>query len=205
MGVLLALAPLVAVWPFADSYAQDWNTGYIRYVLLRASPARYLTAKALANALAGGLAISLSMVLGVALAHLIYPHNPPRAIYATYFGPHPREVFVEFHVARPVLYQLFLCAVGLPFGAAYATLGLALSTVARNRYVALAAPLLLYWIADFILAVLRLERWLLPVALQPTTMSGTTPANVFVPQSAVLVLSGLIVVVAAGRSREVLA
>lgn len=203
MDAFLLLAPLIAGSPYGDSFAQDWTTGYTRYVLLRTSRRRYLGSKALANALAGGLAISLSMLLGLGLAHLIYPDNPPRGIYATYAGPRPREMFYDLFLAHPLQYQLCLCGLGILFGAVYATLTLAVSTRWRNRYTALATPFLLYYLVDFVLANLRLERWLLPIALQPTTMSGTTPANVFIPLLALLIPSTL-VVLAATRSKDVL-
>lgn len=170
------IAPLIAVLPFADSLVVDRTQGYLRHVLVRNSHRRYLLAKFLANLLAGGLAIALPMLLLFVFTSLQYPRGLPPLDHARTFVSGP---LAHIYRIAPDLYVLFRVGLGFLFGAIYATLGLAISFLVKNRYLVLATPFLLYTIANFALAVLGLARWTPPVTVIPSGVTTTSSLTVF--------------------------
>lgn len=196
------LAPLVAVLPYADSYALDGLSGYSRFVLLRSSHMSYLFAKFLANSLAAGIAVALPLVILFGYTNLKYPRNLPpvsqsRIPFEQLSGP-----FGDIYRSAPDFYILFLIALALLFGITYGTLGLFLSSLFHNRYVALAGPFVLYFIANFILAVLGLEEWTPPSTLVPHSVNSTSSVTVFGELGGILVLSLLGLAITKSRFRD---
>ena len=200
-GPVVLLVPLLAVLPFADSYALDRTQGYLRHVLVHSSYRRYFFAKFVANLLAGGLAVALPLLLLFACTNLIYlwgllPIDQARIGGAYLHGP-----LGSLYRIAPDLYILFRVGVGFIFGATYATLGLAISSFVNNRYIVLATPFLLYHIANFVLAVLGLERWSPPVTFIPDAVKTTSWPTVFGELGGIFVVSVLCLLVLARKDR----
>ncbi len=179
-GVIALLVPLLAVLPFADSYALDRTQGYLRHVLVRSSYRRYFFAKFVANLLAGGLAVALPLLLLFGYTNLVYPRGllPIEESRVT-IGGYPYGPLGSLYRIAPDLYILFRVGVGFIFGATYATLGLDISSFVNNRYIVLATPFLLYHVANFVLAVLGLERWSPPATFIPDAVKTTSWLTVF--------------------------
>jgi hypothetical protein len=147
------LAALLATLPFADSFLEDRNQGFLCHILARVPYRAYLAAKSLAVALAGGISVSGSVLLmgaGLVLSGRAdflargFVSNSSLAPAAPW-GP-LGWVYAE----NPYLYLLFLLAAAFAFGAVYALLGLAVSTLINNRYVVLAAPLVYFQVLDYL-------------------------------------------------------
>lgn len=201
-GVIALLVPLLAVLPFADSYALDRTQGYLRHVLVRSSYRRYFFAKFVANLLAGGLAVALPLLLLFGYTNLVYPRGllPIEESRVT-IGGYPYGPLGSLYRIAPDLYILFRVGVGFIFGATYATLGLDISSFVNNRYIVLATPFLLYHVANFVLAVLGLERWSPPVTFIPDAVKTTSWLTVFGELGGIFVVSVLCLLVLARKDR----
>lgn len=202
-GPVALLVPLLAVLPFADSYVLDRTCGYLRHVLVRSSHRRYLFAKFVVNLLAGGLAIALSLILLFACTNLIYPRGLLPIDQARIGGAYPHGPLGPLYRIAPDLYILFLVGVGFIFGATYATLGLAISTIVSNRYIVLATPFLLYHVANFVLAVLRLEEWTPPATFIPGAVKTASWLTMFGELGGIFVASVVCLLVLARRRDRV--
>lgn len=148
------LAPIAAALPFVDSLLIDRSQGFLRSVLVRARYRHYVSAKAIANLLAGAAAVAGPLLAAYLVANLVYPRSLPDPsaffkIWGTELGQ-PRGLLAGLYAQQPDLYILALVALAACFGAIYASFGLAVSAVIPNRYVALASPFLLYMAADFV-------------------------------------------------------
>lgn len=146
------LAALLATLPFADSFLDDLNQGFLRLIIQRTSNRKYLAAKSLAVALAGGFSLLLAVMV-VFLAGLSKPSGwsamAGSSGSAFYLGE-PQGPFGELYTLNPLYYLLYLLASAFGFGAVYALMGLAISAVIHNRYVALAAPLVFVQVLRFL-------------------------------------------------------
>jgi len=202
-GPLSLLVPLIPVLPFAASCALDRTTGYLRHVLVRSSYRRYFLAKFVVNLLVGGLAVALPLLLLFGYTNLAWPRglapvNEARLPFERLPGP-----LGYLYRPAPDLYIFFLIGLGFIFGATYATLGLAFSSFVNNRYVVLATPFLLYNVANFVLAVLRLEEWTPPATFVPFGINTTSWLTVFGELGGIFVASVVCLLVLARRRDRV--
>lgn len=199
---LLLVVPLIAVLPSADSYALDRSQGFLRFVLMRTSFQRYLAAKFLANLLAGGLALSLPLLLAFAYTNVRYPRGLlPIGEEILLPGGMPDGPLGYLYRSVPDLYVLFLIGLALVVGATYSTFGMAIASVTVNRYVALATPFLLYHVANFALANVGWEEWTPPVSVYPDAVNSSTWLSVFGQLGLLFGVSVLVLLVFARRRR----
>lgn len=160
------LAPLIAVLPFGDSFITDRSSGYISFILSRASFKKYISSKYFANLLAGGISISIPLLIAYGIINIFYPRGLPPV-------PAPGEPWVNVRIAhislpgplgylyrtKTDLYVFFLIGLSFVFGVTYATLGLALSIFQHNRYVSLATPFILYIVGGVAADMLGKSEW----------------------------------------------
>ncbi len=170
LSPFLYIASLSATIPYADSLVADRESGYMRYAICRAGYWRFLLSKLVANWLVGAMTVAMSMALAFGTACLLFPmHLPPlyvEGVKASIMGiPHtPLNYIFE---TSPGLYILWRIGLGFLFGGAYATLGFAISSVVRNRYIVLAGPFIAFLVASLLIDLLGFFGWVPPVALAP--------------------------------------
>lgn len=203
------LAALMAALPFADSFLTDRDQGFLRMIVLRTPYRRYLLAKTLAVALAGGASLLLSVMI-VFLLGLSSPADWSSTTMTAGDGGGfglPPGPLSDWYALNPIIYLLYLLVSAFGFGAVCALFGLAASAVIPNRYVALAAPLIFVQLFSFIEErSLRLTPAFNPLhSLLPFTVSeysGNFTLSAQLAQFAILgLLSLLCVSVVASRKR----
>jgi len=208
-GEFAFLAALLATLPFADSFLTDRDQGFLRLVALRTPYHRYRAAKIIAVALAGGAGLLLSLLI-IFLAGLSAPTDWDATVYSatsTLNNGVPWGPFGGLYTQNPLYYLLYLLASAFGFGAVYALLGLAVSTVVSNRYVVLAAPLVFVQVLGFLEArSLRLTTVFNPLySLLPfDAYEGFQPAGQLVQFGLVLGVSLLCVLILARKARVTL-
>jgi hypothetical protein len=198
-GPFAILAPLIAVLPFAASFITDRSSGYITFILSRTSFRRYRTSKYIANLLAGGVSTSLPLLVGYGIINIFYPRGfPPVPVTPSEGWVNVRLPWVNangtfgyLYRTKPDLYIFFLIGLAFLWGAAWATAGLSLSLVTRNKYHVLAAPFVLYMIAHFVATVLRIAEWSPLFNFAPVLYKTTSPVTTFTELEALFLLSTL--------------
>ena len=197
------IGPLIAVLPFADSFAHDRVLGYLRFVLSRTTYRRYLSGKYVASFLSGGLAVSLPMLLCFMFSVLILPRglnlNPfeARVQPSEALGP-----FGALYNSTPDLYILSLIALSFLFGATYAIFGLSLSALTDNRYIVLATPFVLYNVAHYGLSVLGIPAWSPLSTLVPHWLTNVTWLHVITNLGGVFLISTVLYFVMAHKVKS---
>lgn len=171
-GIFGLIVPIIAVLPFSDSLGAERASGFLRFVLSRASYRQYFFSKMFACMLAGGLSVSLPILLFFGFTNLYYPRGLNLDMYQSRLitpniKPGSLGPFGFMYGSHPDLYILALVLLVFIGGAVYAVFGLSISAITDNRYIALAAPFLAYFLAHFATAILPLSKW--------------SPVSVFVP------------------------
>ncbi len=201
------VAALLATLPFADSLLDDRNHGFLRQVALRVPYRKYQAAKLLAVGLAGGCAISFSILLMQVLLIVIGPVGFLAQGYVSNSTLAPAEPWGPLgwlYSANPYAYLLFLLATAFLFGFVYALLGLAISAVIHNRYVALATPLVFFQAFTYLeeRSLHILPAWNPSYTLFPfEAYDGFTLANQAVQFGLLLLAAGVCLAVFARKSR----
>jgi hypothetical protein len=199
------LAVLLATLPFADSFLDDLNQGFLRQILQRVPYRKYQFAKVLAVGLAGGVSlvivVSLVFVLGL-LGDSDWQARYFESSYAFATGQVPGAL-PGLYDRAPMLYFCYLLASAFGFGVSFALLGLALSPLIHNRYVVLGAPLVLVQVIDF----LETRTWHITPAFNPLNAlltfksNGSSPLVQLVLFGCVSVFSILVFLVLSRKSR----
>ena len=129
--------PIVVMIPYVLSYRRDRDSGYRQLILLKTSRKAYLGAKALAVGISAFVAVLLPCLAWIPVCRLSGDTDWEYALQ--YYGDniHFMPSFYEEHV---VLYCVMYAFHAALLGAVFAILGLGLSAVIKNRYLALLLP-----------------------------------------------------------------
>ncbi len=145
------LLPLAAALPFADSLAVDRGEGFMRYLVMRSKYRPYILAKFIANAVVGGLVVLIPLLALYGVTNLIAPRGVflPNTWQPNVSG-RPYGVLQPLFITHPDGFILLVSLLAAGMGALYGSLGLAVSLVIPNRYLALGFPFALYLLSDFV-------------------------------------------------------
>lgn len=207
------LAALLATLPFADSFLDDLNQGFLRQIVQRVPYRKYQMAKIISVALAGGISLVL-VVMMVFLIGLLGDVSWETVTYASGYAHNPTEPVGPLgglYTLNPVYYLLYILFSAFSFGAVQALMGLAFSTVIHNRYVVLAMPLVIVQVLDFLQSralhvtdALNLLNGLLPFQAWTYFAPDYTVGNQLAQFGVVFVLSTAVFLVLARKQRLVL-
>ena len=143
--------PLIAAFPFADSLVVDQAEGYMRYLVVRTHYRYYLLAKYLANTLVAALVIVIPL-LGLCLFSILAaPQNSfPINVWQPNISGRPYGLLMPFFQAHPAGFIWAIMLLAAVVGALYSNLGLSVSLLFPNRYLAWGIPIAVYLLADFV-------------------------------------------------------
>lgn len=199
------ILPLVAVLPFADSLAVDQSEGYLRNLVVRTRYHRYLAAKFLANALAAAAVILLPLVCLYLFANFVAPRAVvPVNTWTAQVSGRPYGFLQPFFAAHPDGFIVVVTLLAVLVGAVYSTLGMAVSLIYPNRYLAWGAPCAVYLMAHFVANKTHLfgSDWSPISAIYGNVAPyEETIASLFLNPLGVLLLVALIVAVFGQRRR----
>lgn len=131
-AMTLAL-PIIAALPFTSSFIDDIKSGFVKEYLPRTTKSGYLLGKIFGSLVSGGLSVSLGVLLGYAVAALVF--SPMEAALEP--GAAARPYFEEL-MGKALL---FFCS-----GAFWSLVGLTLATLTNSKYMAYASPFVLYYV-----------------------------------------------------------
>lgn len=159
------LYPLLVVIPLCwDLYAER-KDNFLLYVASRTSIKNYLLAKWIAYAVGAFLIILVPSILSAFF--VLYIKDP-----ITPFLENPfLHVFAESFIEKPWIYLSLLSLWRSILGVVMMTFGFVLALFYKNLFVILIGPFVYSILENFILAVLRLERYRLVTAFDPTNLS----------------------------------
>ncbi len=184
-------APILAVLPAATFFCDDYNSGYLKSILIRVEKRRYIRETLLCSSVAGGLAIFfpcfLSGLFYLVNGKLTSLENLNRWGYCTAFD---ETVYANMqYIWGGLLLAFMLMVLAFLFGAIWSNVGLLVSVLFPNKYLALAAPFALYFSLHLIFY--RIEFLLV---LSPVNM--LMPNTTFIPFALYPLLYELLLLVA---------
>lgn len=141
------IVPLISSIAYADTYAEDHKTGMIKSILTKVQKQNYILTRFSVNFIIGGLVVILPLVINLLACMTAFPliHNN------FYFGMDmvgTQDFWPSLYYHNPLIYILIRILIVFFMGAMLASLGLALSTFVKNRYVVVLFPFLLFMGTD---------------------------------------------------------
>lgn len=145
VGSFSMMLILAACLPYAASYCDDLNHQYIRCQLLRCGKRNYYAAKIMTGAITGGLVAAGGLVLFLLVLWLHFPLViPGSGLYDSAVMAKSTQYFGELLAEGNHFgyFGVMILACGL-FGAIWGAVGIAISGLLPNPFVAMFAPFLL--------------------------------------------------------------
>lgn len=168
-------APILAVLPATTLFCDDYNSGYVKYILNRVEKKQYIRETIICSSIAGGLAIFLPSLITSIFYIVNGKPNTPENAGINYFTVFDETVYSQLQfVWEGMLLVILLLILAFLFGAIWSNVGLCISTFIPNRYVALAAPFALYFIMHLVFYRIGFL-----LVLSPVNM--LMPAAIFIP------------------------
>ncbi|WP_160673983.1 hypothetical protein [Clostridium sp. C8-1-8] len=137
-SLLPLLAPVIVSLPFVASFLEDKESGFFKYLLLRISHKKYVVIRLISNALAGALALTIPLSTIFVFYALFYGVKTNGMAVGKYAGD-----LSWLSVNRPLLFVFSIIALTFIYGMVISTLGLGLSVIIKNRYLAIILPFIL--------------------------------------------------------------
>lgn len=146
------LAPLLAVIPYAWSFASDRQSGYDAQIFTRTKRTKYLAAKFIAVWLCGGAVVVIPQLLNLLILACVFPYYVPSIAEAAGLttGIFWNSIGSWLYYNIPLAYVGFYCLIDFSLCGAWAALTLGISCIVRNRVALLAAPYVVLMIAQFV-------------------------------------------------------
>lgn len=144
-------AAIFCVLPFADSFCEDADSGFANGIALRVGGRRYAIQRCITVAASGAAAMG-AIVLAAILSCVFAAGLPETAESADFMR---NTIWARMNVILAFNGALFYAGrllLAVLFGALWALVGLAISTVLTNRYVTLVAPFVLYQVLWYLLS-----------------------------------------------------
>ncbi|MFC0190066.1 hypothetical protein ACFFJY_17355 [Fictibacillus aquaticus] len=135
--------PLLASLVYCDAYAEDFNTGLIKSILTKIHKKSYLMTRYAVNFLLGGFIAVFPLLVNFLALMMAFPLIENNFYYG--MAPVSQNGFYQdLFYQHPFVYIALRFFLLFLFGGILASLGLALSTAVRNRYIVLVFPFLLF-------------------------------------------------------------
>lgn len=151
-GVFDLFAPALAVLPAATLFCDEYNSGFLKSILMRTDKKKYIIERIICNSISGGFALAIPILL-IFVVSLVFgePYlksNIPENFSTFYEG----TVFENIQFIWGGLFvSVITIVLTFIFGMVWANAGLCISAFVTNKYVSLAFPIILYYCASITL------------------------------------------------------
>ena len=158
LGGYLIFTPIITVMLGVFRFCDEYNSGYLRFMLVRSKSRRkYMFSRLFSNAVCGGAANALPLAV-FALIMLIFcaPYTPNGHSKTPLDG----SILQPFeNVAGGLGLVGVIILLAFLFGVVWGAIGTALSAAVPNRYVALCGPFVLFFLMHLVASALQKEKF----------------------------------------------
>lgn len=166
-GSFVQMLLICGAIPYSTSYLSDWQSGYIKAIVIRTDLRSYLRSKVVVTAFSGFVTVALGKLIFVLTMRIFVP--------VVSEGRHElSSQYALEHLAasHPYAYLAADAALYAMAAAAFAVLALLISSLTRNVFVTLASPMVMYFMMTSLHTILSL-----PTAIYlPLLLQGYVPA-----------------------------
>ncbi len=138
LGLFKKIIVFCAAIPYATVYCQDSNSGYEKSLIVRSSERKYIRTNVVVCALSGFAAVFVGML---AFFGIVSIWMPPAAYEAG-------GVYDSLAHNHPIVFVIMIVAVFAAYAAMWTVVGLALSSLLPDKYVALGSPVIFGYLLE---------------------------------------------------------
>lgn len=181
INLLCFIAPLLATLVFSNSYLQDKNSNFLKFIYLRIDKKRYIISRIIVNALSSGIIIvtALTVFLIIIISLLGLKTNPDSIFNIT--GP-----FAFLYQKSKWIYIVYFIINSFIFNTIFSTLALGLSPFINNKYLSFLSSFVIYIISMTLFPYIGLSAF--NMGLLFLTNTAVNELFIIIYQSALLIL-----------------
>ncbi len=139
-------SPILAVIPATTIFCEDYNSGYIKSILSRVEKKQYIKETYICSTISGGLSIFLPCLLTDIFMLVNGKLNTKENMIQGYSTVFDETVYSNMqYVWGGILLAVLLLILSFLFGAFWSNVGLLVSAIVPNKYMALAMPFSIYF------------------------------------------------------------
>lgn len=145
-------AAIFCVLPFADSFCEDYNSGFAIPIVQRVGIKRYAFGRCASVALSGGITMGLIVLITLSACFILA--SEPDTFESVRFWIEGNSLWYRMNLLfrfRGLGVLCYRVLFGFLFGCAWAMVGLAISTMVVNRYITCVAPFVIYQAGWFLI------------------------------------------------------
>lgn len=149
MSDFTPFAAVFCVLPYANSFCEDYNTRFFRFIVCRSGTKKYAFSKSVITTISGGLVMSAIVFSTIILCGILAdsPETPDKIEFMR------DSIWVRsgiIYVMNGYLYLFLRVLLAFLFGCVWSSIGLTISTFITNRYVTYIAPFVIYQMMWFV-------------------------------------------------------
>lgn len=157
------IAPLLAVLPFSNSYLQEKDSGFLKFIYTRIGRKKYIRTRILVNAITSGLIITSALLIILITICLFFGINSNSD---SLFQPMGSYIFL--YTKNKWLYIIFIFILSFLFNAIFATLSLGLSPFINNKYLSFLCPFAIYMLSMTLFPYIGIGNLKMSILFLPT-------------------------------------
>lgn len=189
--IFIIAMPIISVLPFGLSFAEEKEYGIIKQIDMRINHRKYINSKIISNSIVGGIAVTLPTIITTLLVFIIFKGNIEDFYgYGAYGGPFSGILTYSFF-----LYILIHIAINFLFGAAYSSIGLAVSSFINNKIAIILSPFMFWITGSIICSVLNIEHYSTSLINQFYVAKNITISEIFIELLLILAVSSVIFII----------
>lgn len=186
--MFIVAMPIISVLPFGLSFVEEKENGIIKQIDLRINHKKYINSKIIVNSIAGGLAVIISTIILTLLIFIIFKGNIEDFYgYGSYGGP-----FSGILVDNFFMYIVIHIIINFIFGAAYASIGLAVSSFINNKIAIILSPFIFWITGSIICSILSIEHYSTSLINQFYVAENITVSEIFIELILILIVCSIV-------------
>jgi len=201
------LLSVFAVLPYSCSYYSEQKSGYIRSVVTRVGKTKYFLAKYISVLISGMAIILIPILVNFILVACFIPAQKPEILNDLMLQVFSHQMWSSIFYTKPLLYDLLFIALPALYAGIWATVSLAVSLFAKNRFVILFIPFIVMLFVAHI--VFQLQAFKSYIEVNPINylrgVASCLDSNAYVVFGEILVLaiSAFAIFMGVGKKNDV--
>lgn len=137
------ILPILAILPYGLSLYTDNRTGYGRLIMVKVKHGQYYLAKYIAVFCSSAFVVGFTLLLSVVMLSVVIPWGRPDGTHIHIISG--TAMFSEIFYLHPAWYMFFYTILDMLFGGLFGVMALAVSYLAKSRFMVLSIPYMIYW------------------------------------------------------------
>jgi hypothetical protein len=173
--ILYLILPIIAVIPYCWSYCNDLKIGYADKAFNEFGKYNYHLSKYTAVFISSGLTIVTPLIIDFLIILLFVPAIFPDSVYDIYYGIFSNNFMADIFYGQPFLYVIIFLMISFVFCGLFGCLGYTVSTVINSRILAVATPVGILFLVEYIKSLISEKMPLFDTEFSP--LSFLCPAK----------------------------